>query len=169
MSNEESDDILKNIAESLPPHCGIKQKLTLKDRIINKIKSSSPRRWIGRKILGYPIPGSGILVQVDLGRKSKEEVENFHQAIKYLRRAGIGFDTGYGCYYDMEFDWSLKGAIATCKRCGYSSEINRIQLDNKKAKEYFEVPCEKCGKIVTSSFDFLPRSTWTSIPDPGIG
>ena len=114
-------------------------------------KYTKPRRYWGRKILGNPRYGQGVLMQVDLGYKSKEEVEAFWEAIKLLRKAGITFDTGMGCKFDMELDWSLRGAIVRCKKCGYDSEKNRIDVDNWHAKDRFFTPCVKCGETIDSS------------------
>lgn len=147
-------DWLRSMSEKMVPTCDPKtenQLLSLRQRIKNKIKYSDPRRWLGRKILGNPRYGQGVLMEVDLGYKSKEEVEAFWEAIKLLRKAGIIFDTGIGCKFDMELDWSLRGATVKCRKCGYNSEKNRIDLDNWREKEHFVTPCKKCGKDIDSN------------------
>lgn len=155
----DSFDWLRSVGEKMKPHCDTKKdtNLSLKRRIRNKwfySKYTHPRRYWGRKILGNPRRGQGVLMQVDLGMKTKEEVDAFWLALKYLRAAGISFDTGMGCQFDMELDWSLNGAIVKCKKCGYNSEKNRIDLDNWNAKERFTVPCTKCCLLIDSKDGF---------------
>lgn len=140
------------------PSCkkGKDTNLSLKRRIRNKwfySKYTHPRRYWGRKILGRNMYG-GVLMQVDLGRKTKEEVDAFWLGLKYLREAGIRFDTGMGCQFDMELDWSLTGAVTKCRTCGYNSEQNKIDLDNKRAREHFTIPCTKCYKLIDSNDGF---------------
>jgi len=155
---EDPLDVLRDLGETeLTPCCGVPRKLSLKRRIINKFRYLKPRRYIGRKILGQPYGGIGILVEVDLSYKSKEEVENFWEALKLFRKAGISFDTGMGCKFDMDLDWSLKGAVAKCKGCGYNSEANREQQNVRKIKEHFIRPCDKCGKDLDSSKGYWHR------------
>lgn len=165
MASEKADDLLRNIVESnVKSCCTREEKLPWKRRVMIKLRYSSPRRWFGRKILEFPNKrNGGILIQVDLARKTKEEVEEFHTAIKHLRRAGIMFDTGYGGMYDMEFDWSLKGAYAKCKRCGYDSETDRILLDIKEARKHFVQPCDGCRKDLDSDQGFfhIKRHFWS--------
>lgn len=139
-------DILRNIGESM----GCPVEKPYKPKLTDRIKRLRLKRWLGRKILGNAFYGKGILIQVDLSHKTKEEVDAFWQALKLLRKAGIGFDTGMGCQYDMEFDWSLRGAVAKCKRCGYNSEEHREELAVKKRKEHFIRTCDGCEKELDS-------------------
>ena len=155
-------NILREIGEKLHPQCEKKQKISLQIQIKNKIRYFKPRRTIGRWILGKPIPGQGILMQVDLGYRTKEEVDYFWQAIKLLRKAGIRFDSGMGCKFDMELDWSLRGAVVICKKCGYNSEENRIQLDLKDKKEHFITTCVNCNKKLDSNagYHHIKKHFW---------
>lgn len=162
----DSLDILRSLGEKfLNPNCHKdKEKLPLSRRLKNKIKYGfKPRRWIGRKILGNPRYGQGILMQVDLARKTKEEVDAFWKALEYFRKAGIRFDTGMGCQFDMELDWSLTGAVTKCKKCGYNSETNRMWLDIWKEKEHFTTSCEKCYGMIDSSNGYwkVKKHFWT--------
>ena len=148
-------DTLRHLGETLHPCSGVsssdsKERLSLFRRLKIKIKYIRIRKPICNFILGKPLY-SGILMEVDLSRKTKVEVDAFWRAIKELRNAGIYFDTGMGCNFDMELDWSLKGARTICKRCGYNSENNRINLDNKKAREHFVRDCDKCEKLLDSN------------------
>ncbi len=146
---DQEDDILRNMIETkLQPSCEI-YKETLKD----KIRYFKLRKYIANKILGKKRRG-GILMEVDISRKTKEEVDAFWEAIKLLRKSGITFDTGCGCVFDMELGWSLKGAVAHCCRCGYNSEEDRIKMENEKLKRHFVKPCDKCGKDIDSSNGF---------------
>ena len=80
-------DVLRDIGESeVNPSCGMPYKETLKD----KIRNFNLRKLLGRKILGNKFYGKGILVQVDLSHKTKEEVNAFWKALKLLRGTGTG-------------------------------------------------------------------------------
>jgi hypothetical protein len=50
----------------------------------------------------------------------KNKMKDLYAAIDALNKAGITFDTGGTCsdpvQYDLEFDWSLKGAKVFFKR-----------------------------------------------------
>ena len=173
-SREKADEILRRIAE---------EKIPLGNSSYNKQQSGNnnikprtcqmlsfspikwmnrkrrlfkPRKYLGAKILGSNSKnGNGILVEVDLKRMTKEQVEEFHTAIKHLRRAGITFDTWFGSMYGMEFDWSLKGMTAKCGRCGYNSERHGEQLDESDAKEKDPDNCNICNKLITkNSIDY---------------
>lgn len=136
--------ILRDIIESELKPCKPYQP-TLKD----KMKDFKLRKYIASKILGNN-PYTGITIQIDLSRKTKEEVDAFWKALEYLRKAGITFDTGCGCVFDMELDWSLRGAKTICRRCGYNSEEGRLLLDKHHRKKHFITICQKCNKKLDS-------------------
>ena len=141
------------MSEKLQPHSCERDKeasLPIHKKLRNSLRYFKPRKIIGRWILGNPRYGQGILMQVDLAYKTKEQVDAFWKALEYLRKAGISFDTGCGCKFDMELDWSLKGATVLCKKCGYKSEENRKWLDYWDEKEHFIRPCDKCGENIDS-------------------
>ena len=141
-------DLLRNIGESqLKPNCNI----SYKEPLIDRIRGINPRRTLGRLILGKPLRGQGVLMQVDLSHKTKEQVDAFWKAQKLLTTAGIRFDTGMGCNYDMELDWSLRGAVVICKKCGYNSEEHKEQSDIHRIKTHFIRPCDECGKELNSN------------------
>lgn len=104
-----------------------------KESLFEKIKHLKTRKLIASKILGWE-RGIEITMSVDLSRKSKDEVDAFWKALEYFRKAGIKFDTSCGCQFDMELDWSLKGAKIVCRRCGYNNEKNREIIDAFKEK-----------------------------------
>ena len=46
-----------------------------------------------------------------------DQRKHLHSAERELIKAGVSFDTGFGCDgRDWEFDWSLKGAEVYLKR-----------------------------------------------------
>lgn len=144
-----SHRIIKDIIEGNPTcfgECKCEDNRSFWRKIKDGIRYTRPRRWIGRKILGNPRRGQGILVQVDLKYKTKDEVEAFWKAMDYLSKAGISCDSSYGGKYDLEFDWSLEGAIATCKKCGYNSVENKWWIDYWEKKEHFTTTCDGCGE-----------------------
>ena len=56
-------------------------------------------------------------VLIQFCNKTKKQLEHLFRAEKELRKAGVDFDTGYGCgCRDWEFDWSLKGAKVILKK-----------------------------------------------------
>ena len=53
--------------------------------------------------------------------KTNEQREHLYKAANELSKAGVDFDTGFGCEgNDWEFDWSLSGANVYFK--GYKEE-----------------------------------------------
>jgi len=56
-----------------------------------------------------------VLIQIPI--TSEEQLEHIFKAGEELSKAGIKFDTGYGCgNRDWEFDWSLSGAKVLFKK-----------------------------------------------------
>jgi hypothetical protein len=124
-----------------------------KESLLDKIRNFQSRKYLAGKILGWR-RGMGITMSVDLSRKSKDEVDAFWKALEYFRKAGISFDTGCGCEFDMELDWSLKGAKTICRRCGYDSQKNRELIDTWRKKKHFVTTCDECGKELDSDDGF---------------
>lgn len=103
------------------------------------------RKKLGSAILGNPKHGKGILINIPLGYMTEDQKKYWWEARRLMQKAGITCDSGSGPsgLLDLEFDWSLHGAIAICKRCGYDSR--------KHIKEYVSQNIEKHNKNINSS------------------
>ena len=100
----------------------------------------STRKNIGSKIIGNPSRGKGILLQIPLNHMTDFQKEAFFQSRRNQSQAGITCDSGMSCNgpLDLEYDWSLRGCYAICKRCGYDSRDNVRELILKHRKEHRE-------------------------------
>jgi len=115
-----------------------KQKLPLKSKLKMRFRNIKGNYWkvrktIGSHIIGNPPYGKGILIQIPLNHMTEEQKKAYWESDKYLGKAGIGCDSGMGCggVLDLEYDWSLHGCYALCKRCGYDTRDNVREIIRK--------------------------------------
>jgi hypothetical protein len=103
------------------------------------------RKKIGAKIIGHPRYGEGILLQIPLGHMDEGQKKAFWEADRMLGHAGIGCDSGMGCgsgVLDLEWDWSLKGAYAKCKRCGFDTREQVKRYCKETREEHASKNCK---------------------------
>lgn len=96
------------------------------------------RKKLGSIIIGNPPLGRGILINIPLAWMTEDQKKYWWEARRLMQQAGITCDSGMGCggLLDLEFDWSLHGAIAGCKRCGYDSRKHIKESITRRIKQH---------------------------------
>ena len=114
-------------------------KIFLRISWINR-KYRRVRKKIGSAIIGNPKYGKGILINIPLGYMTEDQKKAWWEARRLMQQAGITCDSGSGPsgFLDLEFDWSLHGAVAICKRCGYDSRVHIKEYVSQKVKEHHD-------------------------------
>ena len=100
------------------------------------------RKRFGSFIIGNPKYNKGILLQIPLGRMTDEQRKAFFESRRWSAQAGIGCDSGMGCGndspLDLEWDWSLRGAYAICRRCGSDTRDQVKEYIKEKKQRHHE-------------------------------
>ena len=136
------DNDQSNTEEELPRFYKLKQfwRYGIKDRYWRI------RRKVGSAIIGNPKYGRGILLQIPLGNMDEGQKKAFYEGDRMMGHAGIGCDSGMGCgsgVLDLEWDWSLKGAYARCKRCGYDTRDHVKEYCKETREEHARKNCQE--------------------------